>query len=308
MGRGERLVPRCRASEEAVPSAQRCPFAVSATDQLSRAPKELPTPEPSACAPFRPTARSCLPCRARLHALVGTSSPQASMDRCRSFDPGWQHAVRRTTNCSLSRLPGGSDPCPGSDDWQPACSAGCEPVEIGVLTLHVMSPRPACACPRDTTSPSSLALRSQRAIPDSRAPCIDMSFGRSPTVAGERPSDGRHCCPCLAARTQLPTRVHEHAVLARPSSPRLFASPRRATCRTSTSAVERLREHTHGGPKPRFVTASRASAVASTGRDSEEPRASTNGWAVNRSGASALASRARFRQPTSWRPLAPSWD
>lgn len=256
----------------------------------------------------RPTARSCLLCRARLHASVGTSSPQAPKNRCRSFDPGWQHAVRRATNCSLSRLPGGSSPCPGPMTGNQLVRHGREPVEIGVLTPHVVSPRPLARTPVTPRALLHSRCANSARFRDPRAPCIDMSLEAIPHRCRRVTSDGRHCCPCLATRTQLPTRVHEHAVLARPSSPRLFASPRRATCRTSTSAVERFREHTHGGPKPRFVTASRASAVASTVRDSEEPRASTNGWAVSRSGASVPAMRARFRQPTSWRPLAPSWD
>lgn len=128
----------------------------------------------------RPTARSCLLCRARLHASVGTSSPQAPKNRCRSFDPGWQHAVRRATNCSLSRLPGGSSPCPGPMTRNQLVRHGRGPVEIGVLTPHVVSPRPLA---RTAVTPRAL-LHSRCAnsarFRDPRAPFIDMSFGAVP--------------------------------------------------------------------------------------------------------------------------------
>jgi len=75
---------------------------------------------------------------------------------------------------------------------------------------------------------------------------------KNPSAFTPKSSGGRHCYPCLAASVQLP--CTPFAVTSCPlDPPSLGSSPRskRIACRSSTSAVEMILEHTHGRPKLR---------------------------------------------------------
>jgi len=170
-----------------------------------------------------------------------------------------------------------------------------------------------------TTRLDGPARMAPRALPHSRcahsarfrgprAPSIDESPG-DPALS-RQPSGGRHCYPCLAASVQLPGTLF--AVTSCPlDPPSLGSSPRsqRAACRPSTSAVEMILEHTSGrtklrhsrdgkpppvGRQQRLRAPPNPALARSIENRSEDP---TNGWAVNRSEASAPF-RSRFRQLT----------
>jgi hypothetical protein len=106
---------------------------------------------------------------------------------------------------------------------------------------------PARMAPR--ALPHSRCAHSAR-FRDPRAPSIAESPGEH--ALSRTPSGGRHCYPCLAASAQLPGTLF--AVTSCPlDPPSLGSSPRsnRAACRSSTSAVEMILEHTSGRTKLR---------------------------------------------------------
>lgn len=173
-----------------------------------------------------------------------------------------------------------------------------------LLTPPVMpSARPARrASPHGTTSRSSLALRSQRAIPDPKAPSIDKSSGELRALARtlRRPP----LLPVLG-RTGAASRhvLRGHFVSARPSLARLFASLVRATCRSSTSAVEMIVEHTYGRTKLRHSRGGKPPLVGRQHRSSSRnPKpAPTAGLSTGQG--PALPSGRAFGNPPE-RPLA----
>lgn len=145
LGRGCALVPQAGALRGTHARGQRCSFTVSATDQSSRAPNDLPAPEPGARAPL--TGGSPRPPVPRALARVGGPMLPAGVEGPLPVPstPGGGAMCVAATSCSLPRLPSGSTSLDRDvDDSLPACSAWLRAGRAQLLTPPVMPPaRPA---------------------------------------------------------------------------------------------------------------------------------------------------------------------
>lgn len=164
---------------------------------------------------------------------------------------------------------------------------------------------PLAQDPCDTTSPSSLALRSQRAIPRPESalhrhvlrprhpplPASDLPTAATASLAWPRGRSFRHAFTSTLCSLD-PRRLGYSPRLEGPRAARRLLQSRDSV---STPTED---------PSPassRQAVSWRSPALCATPKSHA---CSTNGWAVSRSGASAPLARRRFRQPTPWRPLA----